>query len=626
MKILDQNQEVKNIILKTRVLKYVIFISFVVLFSRLFYLQIIKGEHYSRRSRVNFTLTERIPPPRGDIVSSDGKLIATTLPSYKISVIPLFFSRPETLSEQVDRFASVLDISSSEKTRLHKSLSECRGSCRYRAMLAKDEISREKIVRLSSYLTNFPGVIISSSYKRYYPYKDKAAHITGYISKISPSEIEDFSQYDPENFIGRTGIERSYQKYLHGDYGEMSHIIDHIGRKIEMPEATMGEFPEHTKAKKGATVVSTIKTYLQETAAAAFGDYSGSAVVIEVNTGKVLALYSNPSFDPNLLSKNRIPARIWNEYSQSILRPLTNKAIQQTYFPGSTYKAVSALAGLHYGAVTPERTFFCAGCLLLGNETKCCWNRGGHHYVNLKKAIKESCDIYFYHMVNDLDIEKLTHFSRLFQLGRVTGIDLPGEVGGIIPDREWFRVNHPGTRLTKGVVMNISIGQGDLRTTPLQLASLYASLANNGVVYRPRIVEKIITNEGETIKIPSEVIRVLDIEQKHLSAINRALYSVANEPGGTAFFHADRTIPLSAGKTGTSQIISLASRKRIDPADDERLNMTRDDALYTAFFPYENPEIAVAVVVENGEHGGSVAAPIAYKLMRSYHLRKSVER
>jgi penicillin-binding protein 2 len=626
MKILDQNQEVKNIIQKTKVLKYVIFLSFVFLSSRLFYLQIVKGEDYKKRSKSNFTLTEKIFPPRGDILSSDGKLLATTQPSYKISVVPLFFSKNENLSEQVDRLSSVLELSYNEKERFFNRISACRGSCKYMPLLTKDEIPRDNIVKLSSYLTNFPGVIISSSYKRVYPFKEKTAHITGYVSKINSNELLQYEQYDPEDFIGKTGIEKNFQSYLHGQYGEISHVIDHIGRKIEIPENVKVEFPKDIKAKKGGTVISTIKTYLHETAHEAFGNYSGSAVVLEVHTGKILALYSSPSFDPNLLSRKRIPARIWNEYSQSILRPLTNKAIQQTYYPGSTFKSISALASLHYNIVTPEKTFFCAGCLIMGNETKCCWNRGGHHYVSLRKAIKESCDIYFYHLANDLDIEKLTHFASLFQLGKPTGIQLPGEVSGVLPNREWFTVNHPSIRITKGVVMNIAIGQGDLRTTPLQLAVMYAALANNGLVLRPRIVEKIISDNGEKTEIPTEVIRVLDIDSKHFHAVNRALYSVANESGGTAFYSADRTIPFSAGKTGTSQIISLASRKRIDPADDERLNMTLDDALYTAFFPYENPEIAVVVVVENGEHGGSVAAPIAYKLMKSYYLKKSIER
>jgi len=625
MKILNQNQEVKNIIEKTKVLKVVMLVTFVLLLSRLFYLQAIKGEDFFRRSRSNFTLTEKIFPPRGDIISSDGKLLATTMPSYKISVIPLFFTKIESINEQVDRIASVLDLSANEKMRFHKSLSECRGRCRYSTMLVKDEIPRDEIVRFASYLTNFPGVIISSSYKRVYPMREKSAHITGYISKISQNELELFKDYDPEDFIGKTGIERQYESFLHGNYGEISHTIDHIGRKIELPEKMMGKFPDSIKAQKGDTVVSTIKSYLHETAADAFHNLSGSAVVIEVKTGNVLALYSNPSFDSNLLARKRIPARIWNEYSRSILRPLTNKAIQQTYYPGSTYKAVSALAGLHYGVLTPERTFFCSGCLAMGNETKCCWNRGGHHYVSLRKAIRESCDIYFYHLANELGIEKLTHFSTLFQVGNLTGIDLPGEERGVLPDRDWFSVNHPGTHLSRGVVMNLTIGQGDIRMTPLQIALSYAALANEGIIMKPKIVEKIISQEGETV-IPSEVLRVLDIDKKHISSINRALYSVANEPGGTAFFHADRTIPFAAGKTGTSQIISLASRKRIDSTDDERLNMTLDDALFAAFFPYENPEIAVAVVVENGEHGGSVAAPIAYKLMRSYYLKKSVTR
>ncbi len=625
MKILNQNQEVKNISQKTGRLTYVIFFTFFLLFTRLAFLQLIRGESYSRQSRSNFTLTEKIHPPRGDILSSDGKLLATTQPSYKISVVPVFFSRRDNINEQIDRISSVLELSSNEKALFHKRLSACFGRCRYIPMLVKEDIHRDRIVRFSSYLTNFPGVLISSSYKRVYPFGEKTAHVTGYISRISPSEIKIFENYDPENFVGKTALERSYETQLHGEYGEISHVIDHIGRKIEFPEDMVKNFPESVKAEKGSSIVTTIKSYLQETAHRAFGNQSGAAVVIEVSTGRILALYSNPSYDPNLLARRRIPEKIWNEYSKSILRPLTNKAIQQTYYPGSTFKIIPALAALHYGIVTPEKTFYCAGCMILGNETKCCWNRGGHHHVNLRKSIIESCDIYYYNLASEISIERFTHFSSLFHLGRNTGIEIPGEVSGILPDREWLNINHPGIPITRGVMMNMLIGQGDMRMTPLQIAMLYAAFANNGVLMYPKIVKHVTSQNGKVTEITPEVLRVLDIDKNHFKEINRALYGVGNEPGGTAFLHADRTIPHAAGKTGTSQRISLASRKKIDPADDERLNLTLNDALFAAFFPYKDPEIAVAVVVENGEHGGSVAAPIAYKIMRSYHLKKRVE-
>lgn len=621
MRILNQTEEVKNIYSKSRILIYFICALFTVLLIRIGYLQIIKGEELFQKSRSNFILPEKIFPARGDIFTDDGKILATTVPAFKISVIPFFFYDKDNLQEQVSRLGSILSLNAEQEMQIETNLMGCKGRCRYLPFSIKEEIPKDDILSLSGYLSTIPGIIISSSYKRIYPLGEKTAHITGYVSRINKYEIEEFQEYDAESFTGKTGIEKGYERELHGTYGENFHIIDYMGRKIDMTKLMNSQLPPYKPSAKGFSVKTTILSYLQEEAMKAFGDSSGAAIVMEIKTGNILAMYSSPSFDPNLLARNKIPTTLWMEYSESILHPLINKGIKSTYYPGSTFKALPAMAGLYYKLVKPKSTFLCTGCLVFGSETKCCWNKWGHGYVSLRTSLKESCDIFYYYLSEELGIQKLTEFAGLFNVGRETGIDIPGEERGILPTKEWFMQNHPGQSLNKGYIMNLAIGQGDLRMTPLQLAVMYAAIANNGIIMKPKLGKYLIDGSGKTQAVEDEVIRVLDVDKKIFSQIQEALWAVVNEPGGTAYNFADHTIPEAAGKTGTSQIISNVQKKKIDFTEDEKQLLTEDDALFVAMFPYKNPEIVAVAVLEHGGHGGSDAAPIVYKLLKAYYQK-----
>ncbi len=625
MRILNQPKEVQHIFSRSKRILIVVFISFLILLARMAYLQIYKGDELYIQSKNNFILSEKILPARGDIVSADGKMLATTLPAFKISIIPVFFSSRDMIHDQVGRVASLLNFSLREKHNFEKKLTRCHGSCRYVPMTLKDEISKKNILKVASYFSNFPGIIISSSYKRSYPFGEKACHITGYISKISEREKKKNKNFDPESFVGKTGLEKYYEKELHGTYGKIYHVIDHMGRKIEPNKVIEKQLPKNKPSVKGATIKTTILSYLQEEAFDAFNNQSGAIVVIEIKTGNVLALYSSPGFDPNLLSGKVIKPAIWNQYSKSILNPLYNKAISSSFYPGSTFKVIPAMAGLFYKKITPKTEFLCEGCLSFGKETKCCWNRHGHGWVNLRKSLKESCDIYYYLLSQKLGIDDLTTFAKLFNIGRLSGIDLPSEDKGILPTPQWFKMNYPGKRISSGYVMNLAIGQGDLRMTPLQLAMVYAGIANNGIIMQPKIAKEIDFSDGKKRIIKDTVLRKLDVNPKIFKSIMSALWAVVNEPGGTAFYHADRTIPQAAGKTGTSQIISKHLRRKIDRTDEEKLFLTKDDALFAAIFPYKNPEIAAVAIVEHGGHGGSTAAPIVFRVLKAYYTKTSSE-
>lgn len=618
MKILDQHGEVKYIYKRAKIFMFVIFVSFLFILIRLGFLQLYEGDKLWERSRNNFTLPEKILPLRGKIISSDGKILASTVPQFKVSVVPVFFAKHDEYQEKVARLASLLSLSSEQEHRFINKLRKCDFHCRYTTMEVKSELSKKDIMKISSDISGTPGIIISSYYKRVYPQGYAAAHITGYVSKISKEELKSNASYLPNDFTGKTGLENEYEKVLHGKPGTVYHVIDNMGRKIEVSKNTSEYLPSNVKPLSGASIVSTIDMDLQKEAAEIFKDRSGSVVVMEVKTGRVLALYSGPSYDPNLFTGKIIPYNIWQEYSESLLKPLMNKSIKLTYFPGSTYKVIPAMAGLYYHLITPEKTYFCNGCMSFRKGKKCCWNRAGHGHVNLKRSLKESCDIYYYHLSQDLGLQRLVDFSELFNIGIQTGIDLPGEESGVLPTREWIDMNHKNN-FNKGDLMNMSIGQGDLRLTPLQIALIYSTIASNGVIIKPHVVDKIIYPDGKSEEIESETVKVLDIDSSVFNEVKKGLWSVVNEPGGTAYRHVDHTIPFGAGKTGTSQVVSNYARKQIDMTQDERLVFTKDDALFAAFFPYKNPEIVAVVVLEHGGHGGTESAPIAYHMFKTYY-------
>ncbi len=627
MRILNHLEEVKGIFQRSKMQYLVVLLTFLILIARMFWLQIYQGSTFYRRSKNNFILSEKVDAPRGDILAADGSLLATTEAAFRISVVPIFFtsraSRRGTFNmENVRRIASILHLSLKKRDALERYLSHCYGRCKYAPIAVKDELSKSDLLKVVGYLSGMPGVIISSSYRRLYPQGETAAHLTGYIAKINRRERERHPEYTVDSYIGKTGLEKEYESDLRGIRGTTFHVIDSMGRKIELAGIADQELPKPIPSVKGATLQTSIMLPLQKEAMAFFKENSGAIVVMEIHTGRILALASGPSFDPNLLSRRVLPVTVWQQYSLSILHPLINKVVSSTYYPGSTFKVIPAMAGLYYRLITPQKEFLCLGCLMFGRETKCCWNRGGHGFVNLRKSLKESCDIYYYYLSQEIGLNRLASFARLFGVGELTGIDLPSEESGVLPDRQWFRYNHPGQHLNAGYVMNMAIGQGDIRMTPLQLASVYAALAAHGTVMRPKLVDAVHFSSGNVRKVHPEVIRVLDMPDKVYSTILKDLWAVANEPGGTAFYHADHTIPDAAGKTGTSQIMANAERNRIDYTDDERRILTRDDALFAAVFPYKHPEIVAVAVVEHGGHGGSAAAPVVYRLLRLWYLQQ----
>jgi len=369
----------------------------------------------------------------------------------------------------------------------------------------------------------------------------------------------------------------------------------------------------------GQNILLTIDAALQEAAWKALAERSGAVVALNPRNGAVLALVSSPAFDPNLFIGG-IGVGDWDILAKDPRHPMENRAISGQYPPGSTYKPVLAAAALEEGLVTPETTFFCNGTFELGDRTFRCWQEKGHGHVNLHRAIVESCDVYFYHVGRMLGVNQIAHYARMFGLGAPLGVDLHREKGGLIPTREWklARFKQPWQI---GETISVAIGQGYNLVTPLQLASLYAALANGGTLYRPRLLKQLESSDGRIVKrYDPEKLNDLPLRPETIQAINRALWGAVNEKGGTGYL-LKRLEADVAGKTGTSQVVGLPQDEKARKAKILR-DQHRDHALFVCFAPHENAEIVVAVIVENAGHGGAVAAPIARKVIDAYFAEK----
>ena len=360
----------------------------------------------------------------------------------------------------------------------------------------------------------------------------------------------------------------------------------------------------------GNSVVLTIDAAVQKQAELAFGDQAGAAVALDINSGEVLAFISNPAFDPALFS-GKLPADVWKSYLEDKRHPLENKALTGQYPPGSTFKVITALAGLEDGKTTESTSVNCSGAYELGGSTFKCWNKHGHGTTSLKKSLRESCDVYFYQLGERLGVDRIAQTAKKFMLGTALGIGLANEKPGLIPTAEWKQKRF-GKRWYHGETLPVAIGQGYVLMTPIQMASMIATVANEGTVYRPFLVKRIVDTDGKSLKeFKPEILGQTGISAEKFRLVKQGLFAVVNEPGGTGGMARLSDVRV-AGKTGTSQVIKMRDSKKGTPYQ------YRDHALFVAFAPYDKPEIAVAVVVEHGEHGGSAAAPIAGRILRAY--------
>jgi penicillin-binding protein 2 len=573
-----------------------------VLIIRLFQLCIIEGQNYKKLAERNHQRIIPLEPLRGIIFDRNGIPLVKNMP-YFLAVLNIGGERNgsgDINSKEIDEIARLLNISPDEiKERLKNRPSTVTFATKeFEPVVIKEGLTFEEVARIEARHTDFPNLSVTTTAIRRYLYGSVGAHLIGYIGRINEKQWESLRHegVPPDAFIGQWGIEKIYDKELRGIFGKRIIEVDAFGNELKV----LRDVPP----VKGKDIRLTIDIELQKALEEAYGEKAGAFVAIKPDTGEILALGSLPSFDPNRFSRGAPPG-YWRQLVEDSRAPLLNRAFQSQYPPGSVFKIVTAIAGLEEGIIKPSTTFHCSGGIPFGNRFFRCWKKEGHGQVDLKRALVESCDVYFYEVGKRVGIDKIAKYAMALGIGKASGINLVSEKKGVVPSSEW-KLRATGQPWFAGETLSASIGQGYVSATPIQLARLIAIIANDGSM--PDL--KIILPEGSQISngvsTPSYFKSGVGISRETLEFIKEALIGVVNEPGGTG---GAARLPgiVVAGKTGTAQVISKAIETH------KLSEKLRDHAWFVAFAPAREPQIAMAVFVEHGGHGGSGAAPIARK-------------
>jgi penicillin-binding protein 2 len=586
---------------------------FAVFTLRLFQLQILQGEELSGIAKGNAVRLQRLEAPRGDIFDREGRVLATTRPAFEVSVTWSDLARPERTLEAL---ALLLDA---DAPALRARLGTPQGRGRFQPVRLGADLSYDHRARVESHLYALPGVSTGVSPRRHYVHGELAAHLLGTIGEIQRAQLQArASDYQQGEIVGQSGLEKLLEDELRGRAGGRNVVVNVAGRVMQV----LDERP----AEPGGSVTLTLDLDLQQAAEEGFlpevlgaPARMGAAVALDPRNGDVLAFVSKPAFDPNAFAGGVDP-ETWKRLVADEWRPLQNRALAGQYPPGSAFKPIVAAAVLADRVMSPHELVYCPGFYRLGNRVYRCWRREGHGAVDLREALKRSCDVYFYTAGVALGVDRIAEFARFFGLGEATGIPLGDEKPGLVPTSAW-KERRFGEPWMKGETVSTSIGQGFNLVTPLQLAVAYAALANGGLVYEPRIVLRHLSRDGELHEAGEpKVVQRVPIAPELLEIVRDALTAVVEEPGGTGGRSRVPGVRV-AGKTGTAQVVHLQHTEDLE--EDEVPMRYRDHAWFAAFAPAEAPEIAVAVLVEHGGHGGSAAAPIAQRILARHFEKRS---
>lgn len=573
------------------IVAYIIAALFFLLAIRFWQLQILQGKEYRRISEENRLRIVRVAAPRGIIYDRNGAPLVKNSQKYSVSVTP----------DSIDKLDIMMlsDLLNTNSDRLYEKIKLHRRTI-YESIKLKEGLSLKEIALVEARRSDFPGLTIEVDVSRDYLYGASGAHLVGYLGKQNQSQStrSEFKDFPPDAFIGQWGIEKLYDKHLRGIPGEKIIEIDALGKELRLLQ--------EISPVKGEDLKLSIDINLQKEAEEAFGERTGALVALKPDSGEVLALVSKPSFDPNMFTHG-INQKQWQDLIKNARQPLLNRALQSQYPPGSTFKIITAIAGLETGVIDSTTQVTCNGGIAYGRWRFGCWNKHGHGTVSLHRALVESCDIYFYEVGRRLGIDRLASYAKALGLGTEVGIPLVSERTGLMPDTKW-KLEKKKQQWYLGETLNASIGQGYVAATPFQMAQLISSIANGGNIYTPSLL--MLSNNPEPVK-------KLDLNPSNLDTVKSALLGVVNERGGTGLLASSQLTEIS-GKTGTSQVIGLKkASKYLKEAH-------RDHAWFVSFAPYEKPEIALSVMVEHGGHGGSAAAPIAKRAIEAY-LKSSLK-
>ena len=585
----------------------VVIVAFGGLFGRFVYLQLFQHRHYQTLAESNRIAIVPIVPNRGVMTDRNGVVLAQSYSAYTLEVTP---SRVKNLDETIDELATVVEVQARDRKRFKRLLEESKN---FESLPLRTRLSDEEVARFAVNRYRFPGVEIKARLFRQYPFGEVASHVTGYISRINDKDVEridswnETANYKGSDYIGKVGVELAYERELHGTTGWEEVEVDAGGRAVR----TLSRTPPIS----GNNLKLALDIRLQQAAEQAFGDRRGALVAIEPATGDVLAFVSKPGFDPNLFVDGIDPVN-WELLNESPDKPLLNRPLRGAYPPGSSIKPYLALAALTSGKRTAAQTIFDPGFYQIAGAAHRFRDDkpGGHGYVDMFKSIVVSCDTYYYMLAGETDIDDTHAFLSQFSFGRKTGIDIEGELLGVLPSRAWKRERFKD-KWYLGDSISAGIGQGYNAFTPIQQAQAIAIIANDGVALAPHLVKSVENVKDGTVRqIALQPTQALHVKPEHLAVIKNALVGVPREGTSAQAFVGTKYV--SAGKTGTSQVYSLKGEKYSKQVD-ERL---RDHAWYIAYAPADQPRIAIAVLVENGGFGAQAAAPIARAVFDYYLL------
>jgi len=606
----DHQRELHYFQLRLAIVGSAVLFAFFVLLVRFFYVQIVQHDYYHTLAEQNRISIVPVVPNRGLILDRNGVLLAHNFAAYTLEITP---SLVGDLEGTITDLSALVEITPKDRKRFQKLIEEGHD---FASIPIRTRLNDEEVARFAVNNYRFPGVEINARLFRHYPNGEIASHVVGYIGRISDNDVDDLrnqgtaANYSASDYIGKVGLEQRYEKELRGVTGYEHVETDANGKSVRTLRSIL--------PVSGNNLTLALDARLQQIAEQAFGEHRGSLVAIEPSTGGVLALVSRPGFDPNLFVEGIDPQN-WDALNNSPDHPLNNRALQGVYPPGSTFKPFMALAGLELGKRKPGYTISDPGYFVLGGgggHVYRDWKAGGHGIVDLHRAIVQSCDTYFYGLAQDLGIDAIHQFIGKFGFGQKTGIDIDGEVAGLLPSQEWKQRRFQ-QKWFVGDTISIGVGQGYMLATPLQLAFATAILANDGRVFRPHVVMQIQDSQTDAVTFIEPQPRAeIPLSTENIKRVRDAMIDVTR-PGGTAGWAGLNAKYLFAGKTGTAQVIGMKGQKYDEKNVNER---HRDHALFIAYAPADAPKIALAILLENGGHGGSTAAPIARQVLDYYLL------
>ena len=592
----NQSENLRRIQRRLIVLRLSVVVVLAILLIRVWYIQIVKGEEYAVLSEQNRVRMVYLKPPRGLIYDRHHNLLANNIPSFNLYVVLSDVDDRQRLREDLSELigVSVDDVRVAMEKHHTPRL----------PLKLKEGLTLKEAAAIESSLAQLPGVVIQAETERSYPQGTVAAHIIGYVGEVSAKGLkeEQFQNLVPGSAVGKYGVELEYDRIVRGRVGQKTIEVDargHEQRAIQIQEPIPGD-----------DLYLTIDLPLQRLAEDLLGDSAGVVVALDPRNGDVLVLASHPTFDPNTLARGLTVSQ-WNQIRHDPKKPMTNRATQGQYPPGSVFKLVVAAAGLESGSISRSTPVDCRGQFTIGDRVFKDWKKGGHGLVTLHEGLVHSCDIYFYTLGQQLGIDQIAHYAVQLGLGHRTGIDLPAENSGIVPSREW-KERALGKPWYPGETISVAIGQGFVTVTPLQMATLIGTIANNGVQYKPRVVRQLKKRQdGTLVDIAPSRSETVQLQQETLTALHEALRDVV--VSGTGRRAQSRGITIS-GKTGTAQVVSLDNVE----SEDDVPHALRDHAWFVAYAPSDDPKIAVSVIVEHMGHGGAIAAPIARAIIDEY--------